>query len=167
MSHSEILNLMKNRRSIRKFLDDPVPQELIEIILQSARWCQSASNRQPWRLILIKNKNLLANISKECIYGSFIDQAPIAIAIIAKKEVAPKWYIHDTSMLSHQICLTVSGLGLGTCWIGSMNRDKVASILELSKDEFVTTVLPIGFPKQKKIKPTQRKSLKEIVQIIE
>jgi nitroreductase len=163
MQPEEVLELMKSRRSVRSFSETPIPDSAIEMILEAARWCQSASNRQPWRFIVIKNKDLLEKIAKLAIYGRFIKQASVAIAIIADAKLAPNWYIHDTSMVSHQICLMAWALGIGTCWIGSLDRDKTAELLQIGKNEFVTTVLPLGYPEKAKIAPTERKELKNLV----
>lgn len=167
MQPEELLELMKHRRSIRSYTDDAVSDENIKMILEAGRWCQSASNVQPWKFIVIKDPDILEKISKCATYGKFIKAANIAIAVIADKVNAPKWYIHDTSMASHQMCLMISALGLGTCWIGSMQRDKVAKILGLNKrKEFVTTILPVGHPLSHP-EPTQRKELEDITSYVE
>ena len=166
MDADEVLRLMKERRSIRSYKDDSVSDDDLEKILEAARWCQSASNRQPWRFIVIKNIDTIKKLSKLAPYGGFIKQVSVVIAIISNKKKDPKWYIHDTSMASHQICLMAWALGLGTCWIGSLNREKGAELLKLGKDEFLTTILPIGYPK-KIPNPTPRKDLQDIVSYIE
>ncbi|MHA1752888.1 MAG: nitroreductase family protein [Candidatus Helarchaeota archaeon] len=166
MNPNEILELMKNRRSIREYTDTPISNEDINMILEAARWCQSGSNKQPWRFIVIKNKNIIEKLAKLAKYGHFVKRAPVVIAVVSNKKVSPKWYIHDSSMAAHQICLMVSALGLGTCWIGSLDRDKGAELLGLSKDEFLTTILPIGHP-QKIPKPTPRKPLEKIVSYLD
>ena len=162
----ELLQLMKERRSIRKFKEDPVPDSSIEKILEAARWCQSASNRQPWRFIVLRNKDLNEKLSHFATYGKFLKQAPVSICIVADKGTAPNWYIHDTSMASHQMCLMIWALGLGTCWLGSFDREKAAPLLKLKKSEYLTTILPIGVPDEHP-KPTSRKELKEIVERID
>jgi nitroreductase len=166
MNPKEVLHLMKDRRSIRKFKPDPVEDEKIEQILEAGRWTQSASNRQPWRFIVIKNKDTISDLQKAAKFGGFVSQAPLVIAIIADKKRSPNWYLHDTSMVAHQICLMAWSLDLGTCWIGSMDRDKAAIVLELDKNEHVTTILPIGYF-YKKPSPTTRKDLKNMVTTIE
>jgi nitroreductase len=162
MTPEEMLKLMKERRSIRSFKDEMISDETIEQLLEAARWCQSASNKQPWRFIIIKNKDITNKLSKLATYGSFIKQAPVVIAVVANKETAPKWYIHDTSIVAHQICLMAWSLGLGTCWIGSMDREKAAELLRLNASEYLTTILPIGYPKTIP-SPTPRKELKDLV----
>ncbi len=166
MNSEEVLQLMKERRSIRKFKPDPINDEKINMILEAARWTQSASNRQPWRFIVIKNKKTIAELRSAARFGDFVSQAPLVIAIIADKKRSPNWYIHDTSMVAHQICLMAWSLGIGTCWIGSMDRDKAAVVLELDKNEYVTTILPLGYF-HKKPAPTSRTDLKNMVTTIE
>lgn len=165
MEPSELLQLMKDRRSIRAFTQDPVPDEVIHMILEAGQWCQSASNKQPWRFIVIKDAALIKKLCKMAKYGNFIDKASIVIAIVASKKTAPKWHVQDTSMASHQMCLMAWALGIGTCWIGAMDRDKAGTLLGLSKDEFLTTVLPFGFPASIPA-PTTRKNLDTIVSFI-
>ena len=162
MTPEDVLKLMKERRSIRAFKDEMISDEAIGKLLEAARWCQSASNKQPWRFIIIKNKDMINKLSKIAIYGSFIKQAPVVIAVVANKDTAPKWYIHDTSMAAHQICLMAWSLSLGTCWIGSMDREKAAELLQLNASEYLTTILPIGYPKTIP-DPTPRKELKDLV----
>lgn len=166
MNAKEVLQLMKDRRSIRKFKPDPVEEKKIEQILEAARWCQSASNRQPWRFIVIKNKDTISKLQSAAKFGGFVADAPVVIAIIADKKRSPNWYIHDTSMVAHQMCLMAWALEIGTCWIGSMDRDKAAAILELDKDEYVTTILPFGYFYTKP-NSGSRKEMKNMVTTIE
>jgi nitroreductase len=166
MDSKELLELMVARRSIRAFKPDPVPDEIVTRILEAARWCQSASNRQPWRFIVIKNRDLLTKISKAATYGKFIADAPLAIAIIANSKTSPNWHLHDTSMVAHQMALIAWADGVGTCWIGSMNRVTVGLLLNIKVGEFVTTVLPFGYPKGK-IPTSSRNSLESMVETIE
>ena len=165
MNAENLLELMKSRRSIRSYKPEPVSDSLIIQILEAARWCQSGSNLQPWRFIVIKNKGLLENLSKTTSYGKFISSAPIVIAIVANKNTAPKWYIHDSSMASHQMCLMISALGLGTCWIGTMDREQAAILLDLKENEHLTTLLPVGYPTDIP-NPTPRKKLDDLISFI-
>jgi nitroreductase len=166
MNPDEVLELMKDRRSIRKFKPESPTDEEINKILEAAHWTQSASNRQPWRFIVIKNKETIEKLQSAAHFGNFVSQAPIVIAIIADKKRSPKWYLHDTSMVAHQMCLMAWSMRIGTCWIGSMDREKAASVLELDKNEHVTTILPFGYY-YKKPSPTSRKDLKNIVSTID
>ncbi|MBN2155526.1 MAG: nitroreductase family protein [Candidatus Lokiarchaeota archaeon] len=165
MNPEELLHLMKERRSIRKFKSAMIEEEKIQQILEAARWTQSASNRQPWRFIVIKNKETITKLQSAAKFGNFVADAPVVIAIIADKKRSPNWYIHDTSMVAHQICLMAWSLKIGTCWIGSMDRDKAAEALQIGKHEHVTTILPLGYF-DKMPDSTSRKDLKNLVTTI-
>lgn len=144
------------------FQNKMIPDDEIEMILKAARWTPSASNRQPWQFIVIKDKELLKTLSEITIYGYFIAQAPVAIAIVGKISESPNWYIQDTTLASMSIMLMAWSLGIGTCWIGSLDREKTKELLNIGKKDYLLTVLPLGYIKGDIPKPTLRKALKEI-----
>lgn len=162
----EFLNFLKSRRSIRAFQDKPIPESEIEMILEAGRWTPSASNRQPWQFIVIKNKDTLNKIARVTGYGWFIAEAPIAIAIIGKIKTSHKWYIIDTSLVSMNMILMAWSLGIGTCWIGSINKDKAGKILGLGDNDYLLTVLPFGYIRGNIPEPTYRNPLNKIVKEI-
>ena len=129
----EFLAFLKERRSIRSYLDRK-----------------------------ISDKEILIGISKIAFYGKHIKRAPLAIAIVGKIKENPNYYIQDTSLVSMNMMLMAWSLGIGTCWIGSMNREKAKEILGLEKDDYFLTILPMGYIKGNIPKPTMRKALDQI-----
>ena len=162
-----MLNFLKERRSIRTFQEKMITDREIEMILEAGRWTPSASNKQPWEFIIIKNNDILDKIAKNAIYGRFIRKAPLVIAIVGKIKQNPKWYVQDTSLASMSMMLMAWSLGIGTCWIGSMDRDKAKEMLGLGKDDFLLTVLPMGYVKGEIPRPTLRKDLEKITKTID
>jgi nitroreductase len=162
----EFLEFLKERRSIRSFQKKEIKEEHLQMILEAGRWTPSASNRQPWEFIIIKDKEIFKNISKTAIYGRFFKHAALAIAIVGKPSESSNWYQVDTSLVSMQMILMAWALDIGTCWIGAMDREKVKALLEISKEDYLLTVLPFGYIKGKVPKPTLRKSLEEIIREI-
>ena len=160
---AEFLKFLKERRSIRSFQDKSIPDNEIEMILEAGRWTPSASHRQPWEFIVIKNKEILKEISKNAYYGDFIEEAPVAIAIVGKSKTSPNWYIIDTSLVSMNMMLMAWSLGIGTCWIGALNRGKVKTLLGLGGNDYLLTVLPFGYIRGEIPEPKSRKSLNKIV----
>ncbi|MFX0059533.1 MAG: nitroreductase family protein [Candidatus Hodarchaeota archaeon] len=160
------LDFIKSRRSIRNFQDKMISDNEINMILEAGRWAPSASNRQPWVFIVLKDRDFINKIAKVASYGKFIKEASVVIAIIGKTKTSPKWYIIDTTLVTMNMMLMAWSLGIGTCWIGTMNRDKAKQILELNNDDYVATILPFGYIRGDIPAPTQRKSLKEIVKEI-
>ena len=158
----EFLAFLKERRSIREYLDKMIPDDAVEMILEAGRWAPSALNRQPWEFLVIKNKEILMEISKKAFYGKHIKTAPLAIAIVGKIKENPKYYIQDTSLVSMNMMLMAWSLGIGTCWTGALKRDIVKKMLGLDEDDYLLTVLPMGYIKGNVPQPTLRKSLNQI-----
>jgi nitroreductase len=158
----DFLEFLKGRRSIRKFEEKQISEKEIEMILEAGRWTPSASNRQPWQFIVIKNKEILMMVAKTAIYGKFVRTAPLAIAIVGKTKESPNWYAIDTSLVSMNMILMAWALGIGTCWIGSMNREKAKDLLGLGKDDYLLTILPFGYIKGTIPKSSLRKPLEQI-----
>lgn len=163
---NEFLDFLKGRRSIRNFQDKPVTEEHIEMILEAGRWAPSASNMQPWEFIVVKNREILQKISKTGGYGLPLRKAPMGIAIVGKKLENPNWYIQDTSLASMNMMLMAWALNIGMCWIGSMDREYAKRLLGLGQDDFLLTILAIGYIKGRIPKPTLRKGLEEITRIL-
>ena len=167
MSESEQLKLLVERRSIRSYEQRPIDDKILTQILDATRWCMSARNRQPWTFIVIRNKELSQEIAKECTTGPFIAGAPLLVAIVGDMEYSPNWYLHDTCFASLQLALAAWSFGIGTCWIGRINRENVKNLLKLKKSDHLLTVLPLGYPKGGIPKAPPRKSLDEIVKYID
>lgn len=157
------LKFLKERRSIRSFQDKMISNNEIDMILEAGQWTPSASNRQPWQFIIIKKKDIIIKLSELARYGRFIKEAPIVIAIVGKPHENPNWYVQDTSLASMNMILMAWSLNIGTCWIGSLNREKVKEILGIKKENFLLTILPFGYIKGDIPYPTQRKGLTEIM----
>ena len=158
-----LLDFIKERRSIRAFQDKPIPEKEIEMILEAGRWAPSASNRQPWEFIDIKNKDVLKKIARAAGYGWFIAEASFAIAIVGKPRISGKWFVIDTSLVSMNMMLMAWSLGIGTCWIGSINKEKAKVILGLGKNDYLLTILPFGYIQGGIPEPTYRHPLNNIV----
>lgn len=145
-----------NRRSVRKFQSTPVPDEVLFDILDTARWSPSPGNSQPWRFIVIKDKETLRKIVAHAKYGAHLISAPMAIAVIATPMEAFSWYneIEENkyagAVVAATLMLAAWERGVGTCWV-SIERKKVAEILELPARHEVVSVIPIGYPE--KIEP--------------
>lgn len=158
-----LLDFIKERRSIRAFQDKPIPEKEIEMILEAGRWAPSASNRQPWEFIVIKSKDVLKKIARVTGYGWFIGEASFAVAIVGKPKISGNWYVVDTSLVSMNMILMAWSLGIGTCWIGSMNKGKAKQILGLKANDYLLTVLPFGYIQGDIPEPTYRNPLNKII----
>ncbi|MBY9005744.1 MAG: nitroreductase family protein [Candidatus Lokiarchaeota archaeon] len=157
------LNFLKQRRSIRSFQEKKVPDKEINMILEAGQWAPSASNHQPWEFLVIRNKDIIIKLSNLARYGHFIKESSVLIAIVGKIQENPKWYVQDTSLASMNMMLMAWHLNIGTCWIGSLDREKAKELLKIKEGDFLLTILPFGYIKGDIPKKTYRKSLKEII----
>ncbi|TFF98411.1 MAG: hypothetical protein EU541_06880 [Promethearchaeota archaeon] len=163
----KFLEFLKDRRTIRCFKDEMISDKEIQMILEAGQWAPSSSNRQAWEFIVVKNKKMIKELSNTAIYGKFVREAPILIAIIGFVHDNPNWYIQDTSVASMNMMLMAWALGIGTCWIGSMDRTEAKEILGVHQDNFLLTILPFGYLRKEKPSPPGRKSLDDITKVIE
>jgi nitroreductase len=139
-----VLECILERRSIRSYLDREVPDRALDKILEAARWAPSASNRQPWEFVVIRDKETLQKIADLARYGSFISQAPFAVAVVT--DPSTKWHIIDGSTAVQNMALAAWEMGIGTCWIGSLEREKASKVLGIPEERHLLTVLPFGYP---------------------
>ncbi|MFH1683278.1 MAG: nitroreductase family protein [Candidatus Margulisiibacteriota bacterium] len=180
MIESKILNIIKERFSVRKYKDQLIEEEKLQLILESARLAPSASNTQPWHFYVVKNKEKIKKLSgdmplgSKVIINSFIAEAPIVIVAtagpisllykVASYIVNKKWYYMDVSIALEHMVLTAWELGIGSCWIGWFDEKKVKQLLDIPKGEEVVAMLTLGYPKEAKLPfPKHRKKIEEIV----
>lgn len=149
------LDLIKTRRSIRKFKSTPVEDEKIDLIIETALRSPSSRGFNPWRFVVVKNHHLIQKLSKAKPHGSaFLKNAPLAIVVCADPSVSDVW-VEDTSIASILIHLAAHDLGLGSCWIQIRKREHtknltsdafVKEVLEIPDNIVIESILAIGYP---------------------
>lgn len=162
-----LYDLLKSRRSIRKFQDREVEKEKTETILKSALLSPSSRARRPWKFIAVTDKGLLQKLSL-CKGNSsqFLAGAPLGIVVIADPEVSDVW-VEDVSIASIIIQLSAQALGLGSCWIQVRERfysdnvkaeDYIKGVLGIPDKYTVECVVAVGYPAEEK-KPYEEDEL--------
>ena len=135
-----MLNILKNRRSIRKFKDKGVEKEKIEVLQKALLLAPSSRSIKPLEFIFIDDKKLIEELSLSKKTGSaFLKTAPLAVAVFGDESKSDVW-IEDASIASIILQLTAETLDLKSCWIQIRNREKNE---EISSDDFVRGVLNI------------------------
>ena len=158
----DILDIIKQRRSIREYKQDLPSQENIDRILEAGRWAPSGLNNQPWRFLIIKEKARKDGLAVFTKYEKIIKIAPVVI--VACLDIADS-YNRDKDLMAigaciQNMCLEAYFLGLGTCWMGEIlnRKQKVSDYLKLDQDLELMAVITIGYP-SKNITKGCRKSL--------
>lgn len=153
------LDLIRQRRSIRKFKDQPVEKDKLELILEAGLRSPSSMGRNPWEFVVITRREVLTALSSAKPHGaSFLKNAPLGIAVTADPEKCDVW-IEDTSIASTYIQLAAHSLGLGSCWIQFRERfykegfpaeKRVAELLNIPENYQVLSIIAIGYPDESK-----------------
>jgi len=156
----EVFEAIKARRSIRGYRDEEIPQPKIDRLLEAARLAPSGSNLQNWKFIVVKDKNIKKRLVQACNNQSFVGEASLVIAGVV--DPSKKWHQVDLAIAFEHIVLEAQELGLGTCWIGAFQEEKVKDILKVPEDKKVVALLTIGVPSETP-PPKPRKPLGDIV----
>jgi len=161
----ELMDVVRQRRSVRKYRPDTVPQEKIDYLLEAAQLAPSWANGQCWTFIVVTDpqvKHELAEAGNE-----WIEHAPVIIAACADpKQSGAKgdqsYYLLDVGIAMEHLVLAASEQGLGTCWIGWFDEKKAKKALGVPDALRVVAATPLGYPDEEP-DARPRKALSEIV----
>ena len=170
--------LIYTRQSVRKYQDKPVEREKLEQLIESVRIAPSASNSQPWKLIIVdapelKDKVANATFSKLVAFNKFTVQAPvIAVLVIEKPRLITQiggsvknreFPLIDIGIAAEHFCLQAAELDLGTCIMGWFNEKKIKQLLNIPKKKRIGLVISLGYPPEDyKLREKIRKPVDEM-----
>jgi len=150
-----MIDLLRGRRSIRKYTSRPVDRPTLDLLLEAALRAPSSRNNKPWKFIVVDNPELLATLSTAKTHGSaFLRQAPLGIVVCADSARSDVW-IEDCAIAALLIQMEAQSLGLGSCWIQIRNRPHSESVtaesfiqgqLGLPEQIKVASIISIGYP---------------------
>jgi nitroreductase len=173
------LKEIMTRRSIRKYTDQSVDEEIIVRLLESARLAPSGSNTQPWHFIVVKSDDMKQKLAEISHNQKWMISAPVHIVCVADircrlggdsqisiDEDSPlvevKQIIRDTAIAVEHIVLEAESLGLGACWVAWFKQEEIRPVLNIPADKYVLCILAVGYPaEQPKERP--RRKLEEII----
>lgn len=163
----ELLDVIKNRYSVRGYKSDEVDEEKLNFVLEAARLAPTAANYQPFKLLVIKTKGREEELKRIYPVDWFV-QAPIVICAVALPNEAwvrkdGKNYVDvDTAIAFDHLILAATSQGLGTCWIGAFDIDAARKVLDVPDDALPLIFTPLGYPDAEP-RNTGRKSMEELV----
>jgi nitroreductase len=166
-----LINFLKRLRAVRQFRPDPVPQEVINAVLEVVRWSGSASNRQPWEVVLIHNKETLRVLSAVEGYAAHLAGASLGIVLVmAGDHGQVEQETYDEGRLSERIMLAAAAYGIGSSigWFRRSGMTDAKAILGIPQERLVRTAISLGYPDEeaRRARPKHaqaRKSLSDIV----
>lgn len=165
--YKELTELLERRRSIRKFSDVKVEEELIEKILNVVKFAPTAGNLEDFKITVVKSREIRGALQEI----TFVDDAPVVFIFSALPKASSKYYgergeklysIQDATIACTYAMLAVETLGLVTTWVGNFDEKEVKSIIAAEEGEVPVAILPVGYaPEGLNTKPKELKE-KEI-----
>ena len=186
-----ITELLRNRFSVRKFQAKPIPENVVQGMLEAGRLSPSGGNEQPWSFGVITDRNLIARISETACQQEWIARAPLLIVLctvgvgderggrdiqksrfpeyteaIDKMDQDLYWALnqeeHQTKIAGTHMALVALEHGVGSCWVSLFDVKRLAKLLNLPRGYMPSEILVLGYPERQR-KSTKKKELDEVV----
>jgi nitroreductase len=166
------LDVVKSRQSIRKFESTDISEENLNDILEAGFSAPSAGNMQPWRVVVVRNKNTKAALVKAALNQKFIAHAPVVLVVCAVPEESAQRYgmrgktlyvLQDTAALTQNLLLATHMKGYGACWIGAFDEALAAKAVNVPDNMRPVAIIPIGLTTGSTPRMRPRKSFEEVV----
>jgi nitroreductase len=169
---ADFMEIIRERRSMRKYEDKQVPENLLNQVLEAVKWAPSWSNTQCWEVVVVKDKSV-----KEKLQATFppkgnpatkaITAAPVVLGICGKLNTSGyyknivttkfgDWFMFDLGLATQNICLTAHALGLATVIAGLFDHDKAKAALKVPDGYELVTLIPLGYPAKTSSPPKRR-----------
>jgi nitroreductase len=162
----DVFESIISRQSVREYDKKDIPNELLGQLLEAAIHAPSAGNLQPWEFIVVKDKKTKSELANAALRQKHVEEAPVVIVVCADVEKISDKYgergknlycIQDTAAAIENILLSATSLGLGTCWIGAFEEDKVRTMLNIPDKLRCVALITVGFPlPYSKVEKTKR-----------
>lgn len=153
-----MLDLIKKRRSIRKYSDEPVSDGDIRALLEAAMAAPSANNAQPWEFIVVREESLRQKLAQTHPWSTMCARAPVVFVVCGDERRSGHW-VEDTSAATENLLLAVTALGLGAVWVAvyphAEREEHVRKALNIPRGLRVLCLVPVGHPAETKPPRTQ------------
>lgn len=168
---NQVLEAIKERRSIRKYEPTPVPDEVLQQVLEAIQWSPSWANSQCWEVVVIKDQGIKEKLQGTMSKGNpstkAIVDAPVLLAMCAKMErsgfykdeastILGDWFMYDLGLATQNVLLTAHSLGLGAVVVGLYDLEAAADVLNVPEDCQLVSLIPLGYPAKGSPAPKRR-----------
>jgi len=154
-----LLDLLRKRRSIRQFTDQPVEKEKVDALVEAVLRSPSSRSLNPWEFIVVTDPEIKGRLAQAKPHGaSFIKNAPLAVVVCADPAKCDVW-VEDCSIATLILHLAAADIGLGSCWVQMRLRDHnetlsaeqyIKDLLKIPAGMVVEAVVAVGYPKEEK-----------------
>lgn len=169
--------ILRGRRSIRRYLETPVESWKLRACLDAARLAPSAHNAQPWRIVVVDEPGLKAELAAAAFSGiysvtKFAAKAPVLLVLMAKRRLVAHhlgarfqkvpYYLVDMGIAGEHIVLQAEELGLATCWLGWINYRRVRKVLRVPRKFKIVAMMPLGYAEKRPQREPPRRGFDEV-----
>lgn len=150
------MDAILKRKSIRKYKDIKISDEIVEELLRAGMAAPSAGNEQPWEFIVLRNKDIMKKITEIHPYSKMLLNADVAIVVCGDevKQVFEGYWVQDCSAATENILIKAEDKGLGAVWLGVYPLEdrvnKLKEILNLPESVIPLSIIPVGYPNEDK-----------------
>jgi len=170
----DVREAIRTRRSVRNYRSDPIPDDVLDEMLEALRLAPSAANRQPWRFVVVRDPKTREELGRASRNQMFIAQAPVIIVgcgfpdqAYQKMGGSGNSVDIDLAIALDHLTLAAAEAGLGTCWIGAFDEQAVKEILGIPPEVKVVALTPLGYPAEPgllhPIEENKRKKREEVI----
>ena len=168
-----VIEAIKQRRSIRVFTDDGVSDAQVQVLVEAANAAPSAGNKQAYHIVVIQNDEVKTRIAHEAAGQPFIATAQVVLVFCAEPELNREKYaerglhlycLQDVAAAVENVLLTAVELGLGACWCGGFDEEKAAEILQLPQGRRPVSIVPVGHPAA--VQPRPQPGRRDLVDLV-
>ena len=150
----ELIHTIFSRRSIRSYSAEPVSEEHIETLLQTAMAAPSASNLKPWHFVVVTDRTTLDRLAEFHPYAKMLYEAPLCIAVCGDPAISASYWVQDCSAATENILLEITDQGYGGVWIGVYPREdrvrEIGRILNIPHKIVPFSLIAVGHPAEEK-----------------
>lgn len=143
----DAVEAMKIRRSVREYKDKPISKEMLEKMIDAARFAPTARNVQPWEFIVITQPDILKKIGQLAENGRFVSQAKACIAVFCSDT---KYYLEDGCAATENMLIAATSLGVGSCWVAGDKKpycNQLSDLLGVPTSFKLVSLIALGYPK--------------------
>jgi len=142
----DTLQTILERRSIRKYKGEAIPDEDLKQILEAGHQAPSAANRQPWHFVLVGDPKQRERVARACNGQMWMADAAYIVVALGLPAASSKWFRVDVAIALQNMVLAARSLGYGTCWIGAFDPARVKQVCQVPADLEVVACTPLGVP---------------------
>ncbi|HHV59880.1 MAG TPA: nitroreductase [Clostridiaceae bacterium] len=165
----DVYQAIYKRRTIRKFKQQKIDRKVLEKLIDAARFAPSGNNLQPVKYRIVEEPEEVAKVFEQVKWAGYIapegnpkkGEEPVAfIMVLADTNIRKAGYELDVGAAVQNLLLSAVEEGIGTCWIGSVNRDNVRNILNIPENLVISTAIALGYPAEEPVSEEEQGSIK-------